>query len=82
MVGSLQARQRLQDLPALPASFGWQTNSATTATLSRNLVGMIESADFAETDIPFDFTIPTRAFVSEDFKEDVSACLLLFLRAI
>ncbi len=34
---------------------------------------VIENADFADTDIPFDFHIPQRAYVHEDSREDVSA---------
>lgn len=33
--------------------------------------GDLENADFAETDIPFDFHIPQRPFANEDMKEDV-----------
>lgn len=32
---------------------------------------VIENSDFAETDIPFDFHIPQRPYVSEDMKEDI-----------
>ena len=34
---------------------------------------VLENADFADTDIPFDFHIPQRAYVHEDAREDVSA---------
>ena len=33
---------------------------------------VLENADFADTDIPFDFHIPQRAYVHEDAREDVS----------
>ena len=33
--------------------------------------GALENADFADTDIPFDFHIPQRPFANEDMKEDV-----------
>ena len=33
---------------------------------------VLENSDFADTDIPFDFHIPQRAYVAEEGREDVS----------
>jgi len=41
--------------------------------LPQNLpsVQALENADFAETDVPFDFNIPQRPYASEEQREEV-----------
>ena len=36
--------------------------------------GPLENADFVDTDIPFDFSIPDTHYITEDLREEVS-CL-------
>ena len=45
--------------------------------------GPLENADFVDTDIPFDFTIPDAHFITEAMREEVdtASCIHSFIRS-